>query len=64
MNPEAIEKLQAWLDGPEPGDPSQTPIRQKLNDTAGTLMQQALVRLLYAISPPNSSKEGLSPPAA
>ena len=50
MEPKALADLQAWLDGPEPGTTEPT-IRDRLNTTAGTLWQQAFVRLLQAIAP-------------
>jgi hypothetical protein len=57
MNPDAIADLQKWLDGPEPGTQEPT-IRTIINTSAGTLWQQALVRLLQAIAPqPISNKE-------
>lgn len=62
MNPEAIAALQQWLDNPEPGTVAQEgtenpTVRERLQATAGTLSQQAVVRLLQAIAPePNQSQ--------
>ena len=54
MTPEAILALQTWLDNPEPYGAGQAPgptVRNLLNTTAGTLWQQAVVRILQTIAP-------------
>ena len=47
---EELVALREWLDGPEPGTAGPS-IRSILNTSAGTLWQQAFVRLLQAIVP-------------
>jgi hypothetical protein len=59
MNPEALAELLKWLDGPMPGLTTPT-VRDRLNTTAGTLHQQAVVRLLQAIAPRQEQKEPIA----
>ena len=55
MTDDALESLQKWLDNPEPGT-SEPTIRDILNTSAGTLYQQAIVRLFQALVPKAQSQ--------